>query len=181
MPTIHTQTYDSPCGELLLGAFEGQLCLCDWRYRRLRSEVDARLKRHLQAEFEAQDDEVLVATRAQLEAYFRGERRSFDLPLRLAGTDFQQKVWHALLQVEYGTTATYLELSQRLGDVKAIRAVASANGANAISIIVPCHRIVGSDGDLVGYAGGLPAKKHLLTLENPRWGRGSAAQLQLDF
>ncbi|MCF8381230.1 MAG: methylated-DNA--[protein]-cysteine S-methyltransferase [Bacteroidales bacterium] len=90
------------------------------------------------------------------------ERTEFTIPLLPAGSDFQKKVWNALLQIPYGTTETYLELSKRLSNEKAIRAVASSNGANAIAIIIPCHRIIGSDGKLVGYAGGLEAKRNYL-------------------
>ena len=166
MPVIITQYFKTEYGELLLGSFEGQLCLCDWRYRNMRHAVDERIRKNLGADFETGDDEILRETRRQLEAYFAGTRREFELPLLLAGTDFQKTVWQALLQIPYGTTATYLKLSQTLGNEKAIRAVAAANGANAISIIVPCHRIVGSNGELIGYAGGLPAKQKLLQLEH---------------
>src|ERR671912_2730194 len=98
----------------------------------------------------------------QLIQYFQGERRLFDLPVNQKGTGFQEKVWHELLNIPYGKTISYLELSRRLGDLKAIRAAASANGKNNICIIVPCHRVIGSNNDLVGYAGGLWRKKWLL-------------------
>ncbi|HIP27800.1 MAG TPA: methylated-DNA--[protein]-cysteine S-methyltransferase, partial [Sulfurovum sp.] len=87
-------------------------------------------------------------------------------PLLMVGTDFQRSVWDGLIKIPYGTTASYLELSKNIDNEKAVRAVASANGANAISILIPCHRIIGSNGDLVGYAGGLSAKKKLLELES---------------
>ncbi|MGA9590980.1 MAG: methylated-DNA--[protein]-cysteine S-methyltransferase [Salegentibacter sp.] len=103
----------------------------------------------------------------QLSAYFEGNLKEFDLKLNPAGTDFQKKVWAALLQIPYGTTTSYLELSKKLGDVKAIRAVAAANGKNPLWVIVPCHRVIGSDGSLTGYAGGLARKKWLLEHENP--------------
>ena len=104
---------------------------------------------------------------AQLEAYFKGTLKNFDLKLNPQGTDFQKKVWKKLLEIPYGTTTSYLQLSRQLGDEKAIRAVASANGKNPLWIIIPCHRVIGSDGSLTGYAGGLPRKKWLLELENP--------------
>lgn len=103
----------------------------------------------------------------QLEEYFHGNRRQFSLKLNPAGTPFQKKVWAALLETPYGKTISYLELSKRLGDVKAIRAVAAANGKNPIWIVIPCHRVIGSDGSLTGYAGGLDRKKWLLDLESP--------------
>lgn len=103
---------------------------------------------------------------SQLQEYFAGIRTVFDLKLIPEGTPFQQKVWNALLEIPYGTTASYLELSNKLGDIKAIRAVASANGKNPLWIVIPCHRVIGSDGSLTGYAGGLHRKKWLLELEN---------------
>lgn len=103
----------------------------------------------------------------QIKEYFEGKRRSFDLQLNPDGTSFQQRVWNALQAIPYGKTLSYLELSQHLGDVKAIRAVAAANGKNPLWIIVPCHRVIGSDGSLTGYAGGLHRKKWLLDHENP--------------
>ncbi len=103
----------------------------------------------------------------QLGAYFAGTRQAFQLQLNLKGTDFQKSVWQELLNIPYGKTISYLELSRRLGDVKAIRAVAAANGQNPFWIVVPCHRVIGSDGSLTGYAGGLWRKKWLLDHENP--------------
>lgn len=103
----------------------------------------------------------------QLQEYFEGKRTTFNFPINPKGTDFQQKVWKALLEIPYGKTASYMDLSKKLGDVKAIRAVASANGKNPLWIVVPCHRVIGSDGSLTGYAGGLWRKKWLLEHENP--------------
>ncbi|PWA11612.1 methylated-DNA--[protein]-cysteine S-methyltransferase [Flavobacterium laiguense] len=103
----------------------------------------------------------------QLNGYFEKKRTHFDFKLNPKGTEFQQKVWCALLDIPYGKTRTYLEQSKILGDVKAIRAVASANGKNPLWIVVPCHRVIGSDGSLTGYAGGLWRKKWLLEHENP--------------
>lgn len=103
----------------------------------------------------------------QLQEYFEGNRTEFTFALNPKGTDFQQKVWKALLEIPYGKTTSYMELSKKLGDVKAIRAVASANGKNPLWIVVPCHRVIGSDGSLTGYAGGLWRKKWLLEHEYP--------------
>ena len=103
----------------------------------------------------------------QLEDYFKGKRNDFDLKLNPQGTAFQKKVWEELLNIPFNTTRTYLEQSKALGDVKAIRAVASANGKNPIWIIIPCHRVIGSNGSLTGYAGGIWRKKWLLAHENP--------------
>jgi methylated-DNA-[protein]-cysteine S-methyltransferase len=103
----------------------------------------------------------------QLEAYFKGELKEFSLKLNPEGTPFQKKVWEALKEIPYGETCSYLELSKNLEDVKAIRAVAAANGKNPLWIVIPCHRVIGSDGSLTGYAGGLWRKKWLLDFENP--------------
>jgi methylated-DNA-[protein]-cysteine S-methyltransferase len=104
---------------------------------------------------------------SQLNAYFDGKRNDFDFKLNPKGTDFQQKVWKGLLEIPFGKTCSYMDLSNKLGDVKAIRAVASANGKNPLWIVVPCHRVIGTDGSLTGYAGGLWRKRWLLEHENP--------------
>lgn len=104
---------------------------------------------------------------SQLQEYFDGNRTQFDFKLNPDGTEFQKKVWQELLQIPFGKTCSYLDLSKKLGDVKAIRAVASANGKNPLWIVVPCHRVIGTDGSLTGYAGGLWRKKWLLEHENP--------------
>jgi methylated-DNA-[protein]-cysteine S-methyltransferase len=111
--------------------------------------------------------EVLEDAVYQLKEYFEGSRQQFDLKLNPSGTDFQKKVWEALLEIPFGKTISYLDLSKKLGDVKAIRAVASANGKNPLWIVVPCHRVIGTNGDLTGYAGGLHRKKWLLEHESP--------------
>jgi methylated-DNA-[protein]-cysteine S-methyltransferase len=111
--------------------------------------------------------EVLEDAVYQLQEYFDGKRETFNLELNPQGTDFQKKVWDGLLQIPYGKRISYLELSKTLGDIKAIRAVAAANGKNPLWIVIPCHRVIGSDGSLTGYAGGLHRKKWLLDHENP--------------
>ncbi|HQZ25654.1 MAG TPA: methylated-DNA--[protein]-cysteine S-methyltransferase [Flavobacterium sp.] len=110
---------------------------------------------------------VLQEAVSQLNDYFEGKRNDFTFKLNPSGTEFQQKVWKGLLEIPFGKTMSYLELSKKLGDVKAIRAVASANGKNPLWIVVPCHRVIGTDGSLTGYAGGLWRKKWLLEHENP--------------
>lgn len=164
---IQISYFKTPFGELILGTFDGKLCLCDWRYRKMREQVDLRIRNYLKSDFIYQKNGLIQETKKQLEEYFKGIRTEFNLPLMFAGTDFQKEVWNALLKIPFGKTMSYLELSKSIENVKAIRAVASANGANALSIIVPCHRIIGHKGELVGYAGGLDAKKKLLDLENP--------------
>lgn len=163
---IAVQSFPTPYGTLRLGAWQGHLCLCDWQYRTMRAAIDRRIQKALQAEWVEKDDPVLEETRRQLEEYFQKKRQVFDLPLLFTGTDFQKRVWEALLRIPYGSTVSYHDLAIQMANAEAVRAVAAANGANAISILVPCHRVVGSQGELTGYAGGLSAKKSLLQLEH---------------
>jgi len=164
-PHIVVSGYSSPIGEMVLASYQGKLCLCDWRYRKQRDAIDKRIEEYIGAGFADGHTEITHEAKRQLEEYFKGDRKAFDLPLLLSGTDFQKQVWKALLEIPSGKTESYAGLTKRLGDPLAIRAVAAANGANALAIIVPCHRIIGSDGSLTGYAGGLKAKKSLLHLE----------------
>lgn len=163
---IIVRRYDAPCGALVLGSTGERLCLCDWLDSPHRHTVDNRLKRLLGVEITEGTTLVIESAARQLDEYFGGVRKSFDMPLNLAGTPFQKSVWQALLAIPYGSTPTYAEIARIIGHKKAVRAVASAIGANALSVFVPCHRVVGADGTLTGYAGGLDAKRYLLRLEN---------------
>jgi methylated-DNA-[protein]-cysteine S-methyltransferase len=149
---------DSPVGRLNLVASAKGLVAILWendRPNRVRlGDLD-----------EGGESLILDAVEGQLREYFAGERREFDLPLDMRGTAFQQSVWEALLAIPYGETTTYGQLAKRLGDVNAVRAVGAANGRNPVSIVVPCHRVIGSTGKLTGFAGGLDTKAYLLRLE----------------
>lgn len=162
---ISIQRYQSPCGELLLGAFGNRLCLCNWAEELHPKRVENRLQALLNAKFTEESAPVVQEAARQLDEYFKGKRQAFDVPLLLVGTDFQKSAWQELLKIPYGTTITYADLAARLGRPNAVRAVANANGANAISIFAPCHRVVGSNGTLGGYGGGIEAKRFLLGLE----------------
>lgn len=162
---IKTKRYESPCGALILGSLGDKLCLCDWLAGRRRDHVDRRLERILKAEFQVGTSDVIETASAQLDEFFAGQRKEFDVPLLFAGTDFQERVWKELLGIPYGETVSYGEMARRIGKPKAVRAVANANGANSISIFVPCHRVIGSDHSLTGYGGGLAAKRALLEVE----------------
>ena len=162
---IQLQRYHSPCGDLMLGSFEGKLCLCDWAVEKHRDMVDIRLRKNLQAIYEERVSNITGKAAKQLDEYFDGKRRTIDITLLFVGTDFQKKLWNKLFEITYCTTLSYGELAQHLDMPKAVRAVANANGANAISIFAPCHRVIGSDHTLTGYGGGLAAKKQLLDLE----------------
>ncbi len=162
---INVFYYKTKIGELILGSFEGRLCLLDFRYRKMRGTVDNRIKKFLQGEFEEKEDDIIIETKKQIDEYLQGKRKKFDVPILFAGSDFQKQVWEELLKVEYGETTTYLDIAKRIDNPKGVRAVASANGANSIALIVPCHRIIESSGALGGYGGGLPVKKRLLKIE----------------
>jgi methylated-DNA-[protein]-cysteine S-methyltransferase len=160
--TILCRQYSSPCGELILGSTEGKLCLCNWAEN---EKCERRLERLLGAHFEQGFSEVTDEAARQLDEYFAGRHTEFSVPLLVVGTDFQKAVWSELLNIPFGETISYGTLASRLGVPRAVRAVAGGCGANAISIFIPCHRVVGSHGTLGGYAGGLPAKQTLLSLE----------------
>lgn len=162
---ITIKRYESPCGILILGSYGDKLCLCDWQMESHRNHVDRRLKRQLDAEFEVGTSAVIENAVKELDEFFAGKRREFDVPLLLVGTDFQKTVWNELLKIPYGKTVSYGEMARRIGNPRAVRALANANGANSISIFAPCHRVIGSDNSLTGYGGGLEAKRKLLTLE----------------
>jgi len=156
--TYYSKTIWSPVGELTLVADDRGLAAILW-------ENDSPDRVRIGALMEKADHPILVETERQLAEYFAGERRAFDVPLSFAGTDFQKRVWAALLAIPFGETRSYGEIADQLGNPGASRAVGAANGRNPISIIAPCHRVVGSNGKLTGFAGGLEAKAYLLDLE----------------
>lgn len=162
---IIVKKYNSPCGALMLGAFDQKLCLCDWLTEKHRSHIDNKLKRILKAEFKEGSSSIIEKAISQLDEYFAMTRKEFDIPLLFTGTTFQETIWNGLLKIPYGKTTSYGSLAKIIGMPKAVRAVANANAANPISIIVPCHRVIGSDNSLTGYGGGLDRKEYLLKLE----------------
>lgn len=165
MEKIIARRWESPAGELVVGAHAGRLCACYWASERQAGALRRRMERMLNAEFTSGDCDVTDEAIAQLVDYFAGRRKAFDVPMVLTGTEFQQRVWNELKRIPYGSAISYLTLSARIGRPTAARAVAAANAANPISIFVPCHRVIGSNGALTGYAGGLQAKRMLLELE----------------
>lgn len=148
----------SPVGILKLVATKNALVAVLWE-----NENPKRIR--LAELIEQVDHPILLATQKQLSEYFAGTRQRFDLPLDFEGTEFQKRVWQALLDIPFGETRSYRDIAEQVGNIKAVRAVAAANGKNPISIIAPCHRVVGMNGKLVGFAGGLDNKKILLCLE----------------
>lgn len=156
MESIIYNYYNSPVGELEL-AQEGDELL--W-VKFFETQKEKRIKQ------EATESPLFIKAKEQLDLYFKNELEVFDLPLSLRGTDFQKTVWQKLMLIPFGKTISYLTLSKQVGDVKAIRAVASTNGKNRFCIIIPCHRVIGTDGSLTGYAGDLWRKKWLLEHES---------------
>ncbi len=158
--------YHSPVGEMILASYGDKLCMCDWAVAKHRDTIDRRICHHLKSEYKEGYSQVIQNAIAQLDEYFAGKRRNFSIPLVFTGSSFQCSVWSELMKIPYGTTISYGELAKRIDNPKAVRAVASTNATNPISIFVPCHRVIGSDGKLTGYAGGLDAKRALLALES---------------
>ena len=148
----------SPVGQLKLVANDTSLVAVLWE-----NENPNRVR--LAELIENKQHSILLETQKQLQEYFAGKRQQFNLPLDFEGTEFQQKVWQALLNIPFGETRSYKDIAEQIGNVKAVRAVGAANGKNPISIIAPCHRVVGANGKLVGFAGGLENKDILLKLE----------------
>ncbi len=162
---INTHHYSSPYGDLLLGSYEDRICMCDWLNRTKRTAIDKRIKDGLKADFTQNKSATIKCAIEQLNEYFFENRTVFTIPLMMIGSAFQKTVWEQLLNIPHGNTISYYQLSENIKNTKAIRAVSSANGANAISIFIPCHRVIGSSGALTGYAGGLTCKQQLLELE----------------
>jgi AraC family transcriptional regulator of adaptative response/methylated-DNA-[protein]-cysteine methyltransferase len=155
----------TPLGPMLAGASEKGVCLLEFIDRRAIETQLARLSKLLEAEFLVGTNKHFDELNKQLEEYFEGKRKKFTVPLEIPGTEFQQKVWEVLRGIPYGKTRFYQEQAEIMGNPKAVRAVARANGDNRLGIIIPCHRVIGKSGELVGYGGGLWRKKYLLNLE----------------
>ncbi len=153
---MYYQVIESPIGELLLAGTDEALCQVHFHGGRDSIEPAS--------EWEENDVSFREVVH-QLDAYFAGKLESFDLPLQLEGTEFQKKVWRALQEIPYGETWSYGQLARHIGKPQAMRAVGAANGRNPIPVIIPCHRVIGADGTLTGFGGGLPIKKQLLDLE----------------
>ncbi|MBR5074620.1 MAG: methylated-DNA--[Bacteroidales bacterium] len=190
MQKVKIYEYDSPCGKLYLAARKGSLCLCSWAGSKNLTDTLSRLSKALDIEFILPDSvnadsgevaetgprkarpekpsKVIVSAMKQLGQFFSGRRKTFNIPYQMAGTPFQNAVWKSLLDIPYGKSVSYAEIASMAGYPKAVRAAANACGDNAISIIIPCHRVIGSDDGLTGYGGGLGAKRYLLDLESPQ-------------
>jgi len=171
MELLYSQTIRTPLGNMIAAANDKGICLFDFPYRKRIAQITARVTQNGDVPLVPGDHPYNLLLQAQIDEYFTGVRKVFDLPLRLVGTPFQQKVWEALLTIPYGTTRSYKAQSVYLNDEKAIRAVARANGENGLAILVPCHRVLGTNGSLTGYAGGLRNKEWLLEHERKHSGK----------
>ena len=168
---IKTTTIETPIGEMAAAATKEGICLLEFTSRpALESEFN-KLALSFNETVKSGSNKHLRALKKQLKEYFRGKRKEFSLPLITPGSDFQLAVWDELRKIPYGKTISYLELAKSIKNPGAVRAVAAANGSNRISIIIPCHRVIGSDGNLIGYGGGLDKKRWLIDHESKYSGK----------
>ena len=156
---------NTPFRRLVVGAADGRICFCDWQGHGLTGPMAKRLCNRTAVEVPPDSCPIIRETFAQLKRYFEASLRHFDLPLQLEGSDFRLLVWKALMQIPYGKTRSYSDIAKAIGRPEAVRAVANAIGANPISIIIPCHRVITRSGAIGGYAGGADKKRFLLELE----------------
>ncbi len=174
---ITTTSIETELGTLIAGANEGGICLLEFADRKILGKEYKDLEKYFNTTIQEGENEYFNLIRTQLSEYFEGARKEFKLPLIMAGSTFQKRVWNELMSIPYGSTRSYLEQSIALGNPDSIRAVAHANGMNRIAIVIPCHRVIGSDGSLTGYGGGLKRKKWLL--EHERKYSGKSIELSL--
>ena len=153
---------------MIAGAAEDGICLLEFSDRRMLETQLLRLKKWFEAELVPGSSPYFEPLNQQIQAYFKGELRKFDVPLSAPGTDFQKQVWQALLAIPYGETCSYKQMAAQIQRPTAVRAVARANGDNRLAILIPCHRVIGDNGHLTGYGGGLWRKQYLLELEGAR-------------
>lgn len=163
---IYRKTIQTPLGEMFACAVNEGICLLEFTDGKNIENKFKLLSKALNAEIVDKNHHHFIQLENELEEYFEAKRKIFEVPLYITGTEFQKKVWQLLREIPLGETRTYKQQSERLGNLKAIRAVGTANGINKIAILIPCHRVIGSKGDLVGYAGEIWRKQKLLELEN---------------
>ncbi|OGU18165.1 MAG: cysteine methyltransferase [Ignavibacteria bacterium GWB2_35_12] len=162
---IYTHKINTPLGDMIAAATDDGLCLLEFADRHACPKEIDDLKKLLKAEIIEEEHVIIEQTHNQIDEYFQGTRKEFSIKLNTPGTEFQTKVWSVLMEIPYGKTRTYKDQAIILGNSASIRAVGKANGDNRIAIIIPCHRVIGINGDLIGYGGGLWRKHHLLEFE----------------
>ncbi len=153
-------------GQLVLGSTPSGLCLLDFKFRKSFPRIIRRIRTLYGSTETYGTSEIIELAEQELQRYLEGSLKSFSVPLDIRGSDFQLAVWNALITIPYGTTCSYQDIANKINRPASVRAVANANGQNGIVVIIPCHRVIGSDGSLTGYGGGLPIKKKLLRLES---------------
>jgi AraC family transcriptional regulator of adaptative response/methylated-DNA-[protein]-cysteine methyltransferase len=168
---IKTFKLDTPIGEMIAGATVDGICLLEFHDRKILPNEYKDLTRLLNTTIEEGENKHLRLLRKQLKEYFGGKRKEFTVPLITPGTDFQQAVWKELLNIKFGTTRSYQAQAMAMNSPDSVRAVANANGLNRIAIVIPCHRVIGSDGSLTGYGGGLTRKRWLIDHEKKYTGQ----------
>ena len=156
----------TPIGVMVFGSSEKGLCLLDFKYRKSFPRILKRINEYYGDSESNGTSQFIELAENELAKYLQGDLKIFTVPLDIRGSPFQLKVWNTLLQIKYGKTAFYLEIAKKVGRPTAVRAIANANGQNSIAVIIPCHRIIGSDGSLTGYGGGIKIKQKLLYLES---------------
>lgn len=175
--TIHTKSIETPIGKMIACVAKDKLCLLEFSDRNELEDELKEITKQLGAQIIEDDNPCFALLEQQLKEYFSGLRKNFDIVLLPMGTNFQLSAWDKLQDIPYGKTVSYKKQAIAVGNLKAVRAVAKANGQNKIAILIPCHRVVGENGDLTGYAGGLWRKKFLLDLENQYSGKAQQKEL----
>lgn len=158
----------TPLGPMIAGATQKGICLLEFTDRKMLETQIKKITYRTSSSFVPGESPLFHTLQNEINAYFEGRLDRFNVPLDLIGTDFQLRVWSVLLQIPYGSTRSYSDQAKAIGNAKAVRAVGKANGENSISILIPCHRVIGANGDLVGYGGGLERKRYLLQLESSK-------------
>ncbi|PIE66334.1 MAG: cysteine methyltransferase [Desulfobacterales bacterium] len=165
MQRIEISLHETTLGSLLIGSLGQKICLVDFAQRDKKNVVMSRVVKGLDAEVVSQENDSICRAKQQIDEYLQGSRTVFTFPIIMVGTLFQKEVWRALMKVPYGHTASYRDVAKSIGRPRAVRAVGTANGANALALVIPCHRIIAASGSLGGYGAGLAVKKRLLALE----------------
>ncbi len=162
---ISTNILETPFGEMIAGVRDDVVCLFDFYHRKSIDSIKQRVALHMKDYYLQEENPIFKELSAQINAFAQGRLKEFSIPTVFCGTDFQKSVWQHISEIPYGETLTYQKLALKVGDENMVRAVAGATGDNCLAIIVPCHRIIGANGSLTGYSGGVDVKKRLLQLE----------------
>lgn len=163
---IRTKNITTPLGPIAIGSFDDKICFLEFYLPERYKEMSGKLRKVFDAELVEGTNDVIEQAGKELQEYFAGKRKKFTVPLDLRGTEFELKIWDQLLKIPYGQVCSYSDIARRIKNPKSVRAVGGANHSNPVAIIVPCHRVVGKNGSLTGYGGGMDKKRLLLDLES---------------